>query len=47
MKSVRKKRSERPMRGEYDFRGAVTGKYAKRYAEGARVVRGAKVKTPK
>jgi hypothetical protein len=47
MKSVRKKKFERPMRGEYEFRSAVTGKYAKRYAEGARVVRAAKVKTPK
>jgi hypothetical protein len=38
MKSVQKKRSERPMRKEYDFRGAVVGKYAKRYAEGTNLV---------
>jgi hypothetical protein len=48
MKRLQKKRAERPMRKEYDFSGAVVGKYAKRYAEGARVVRSAaKVKTPK
>ena len=38
MKTVPKKRSERPMRKEYDFRGAVVGKYARRYAEGTNMV---------
>lgn len=38
MKSVQKKRSERPLRKEYDFRTAVVGKYAKQYAEGTNVI---------
>jgi hypothetical protein len=38
MKTEPKKRSERPMRKEYDFRDAVVGKYARRYAEGTNMV---------
>ena len=38
MKTVPKKRSETPMRKEYDFSGAVVGKYAKRYAKGTNLV---------
>ena len=38
MRTVPKKRSERPMRKEYDFRDAVVGKYARRYAEGTNMV---------
>jgi hypothetical protein len=38
MKSVQKKRSETPMRKEYDFNGGVVGKYAKRYAAGTNLV---------
>jgi len=38
MKSVPKKRSDPPMRKEYDFSGGVVGKYAKRYAEATKVV---------
>ena len=38
MKSVQKKRSDLPMRREYDFSGAVVGKYAARYREGTNVV---------
>ena len=38
MKTVPKKRSETPMRKEYDFSGAVIGKYAKRYAKGTNLV---------
>ena len=38
MKIARKKLTERPMRKEYDFRGAVVGKYARRYAEGTNMV---------
>ena len=48
MRTEPEKRSERPMRKEYDFRGAVVGKYVKQYADGAKTVRAAaKVKTPK
>ena len=32
------KNSIRDMRAEYDFRGGVRGKYAKRFAEGSNVV---------
>ena len=38
MKSVPKKRSEPPMRKEYDFSGGVVGKYAKRYADATKIV---------
>lgn len=38
MKSVPKKRSDPPMRKEYDFSGGIVGKYAKRYAEATKVV---------
>ena len=38
MKAAPKKRTERPMRKEYDFRGAVVGKYARKYAEGTNMV---------
>ena len=38
MKTAPKKRSERPMRNEYDFRDAVVGKYARQYAEGTNMV---------
>jgi len=38
MRTVPKKRSERPMRKEYDFRDAVVGKYVRRYAEGTNMV---------
>ena len=38
MKTVPKKRSETPMRKEYDFSGSVVGKYAKRYAKGVNLV---------
>jgi hypothetical protein len=38
MKSGQKKRSETPMRKEYDFSGGVVGKYAKRYAAGTNLV---------
>jgi hypothetical protein len=38
MKAAPKKRAERPMRKEYDFRDAVIGKYARRYAEGTNMV---------
>ncbi len=33
-----KKKRDPDMREEYDFRGGVRGKYAKRYAEGTNVV---------
>lgn len=39
MKSAPKKRSDPPMRKEYDFSGGVVGKYSKRYREGTNVVR--------
>ncbi len=38
MKSVPKKRSDPPMRKEYDFSGGVIGKYAKRYADTTNIV---------
>ena len=37
MKTAPKKRSERPMRKEYDFRSAVVGKYERQYAEGTNI----------
>jgi hypothetical protein len=33
-----KKRSDVEMRDEYDFTGAVRGKYAERYAQGSNIV---------
>jgi hypothetical protein len=38
MKKVTKKRTELPMRSEYDFSKGVVGKYAARYAAGTNVV---------
>jgi len=38
MKSVTKKRTDPPMRKEYDFSGGIVGKYAKRRADNANVV---------
>lgn len=38
MRTTPKKHREPPPRKEYDFRGAVTGKYARRYADGTNVV---------
>lgn len=38
MKSVLKKRTDPPMRKEYDFSGGVVGKYAKGPAPGTNVV---------
>ncbi len=38
MKSPRKKARRRDMLPEYDFRGGVRGKYAKRYAAGTNIV---------
>jgi hypothetical protein len=35
---MKKMRNDPDMLEEYDFRGGVRGKYAKRYAEGANVV---------
>ncbi|MBI5141853.1 MAG: hypothetical protein HZA20_06635 [Nitrospirae bacterium] len=35
---MKKTRNDPDMLDEYDFSGGVTGKYAKRYAEGANVV---------
>jgi hypothetical protein len=35
---MKKTRKDPDMLEEYDFRGGVRGKYAKRYAEGANVV---------
>jgi hypothetical protein len=35
---MKKMRNDPNMLEEYDFRGGVRGKYAKRYAEGANVV---------
>ncbi len=35
---MKKIRANSSMHPEYDFRGGVRGKYAKRYAEGANVV---------
>ena len=37
MKTKLKKRSDE-LRPEYDFRGGIRGKYARRYAEGTNVV---------
>ena len=38
MKKVKTTMREPDMRAQYDFRGAVRGKYAARYAEGTNVV---------
>lgn len=38
MSTARKKSDDDEMLEEYDFSGAVRGKYAKRYAEGTQVV---------
>ena len=38
MSNARRKRSESPMRKEYDFSKGVVGKYARRYAAGTNVV---------
>ncbi len=38
MKSVPKKRTDPPMRKEYDFRGGVVGKYAKPHDDNTNVV---------
>jgi hypothetical protein len=35
---MKPKKTEPEMLDEYDFRGGIRGKYAKRYAEGANVV---------
>lgn len=32
------KKTETPMRPEYDFKGGIRGKYAKRFAEGSNIV---------
>jgi hypothetical protein len=38
VKTAPKKRTERPMRKEYDFSKAAVGKYARNYAEGTNLV---------
>ncbi len=38
MKSATKKRTDPPMRKEYDFNGGIVGKYAKQRADSANVV---------
>ncbi len=38
MSKPKEKASEREMLEEYDFRGGVRGKYARRYAEGSNIV---------
>lgn len=38
MKKTRPAESDAVMRAEYDFTGAVRGKYARRFAEGTNVV---------
>ena len=39
MKKITAKRSDRPMRKEYDFSSdATVGKYARRYASGANII---------
>ncbi len=38
MKKAAKKSEDPDLRSEYDFSGAVRGKYARRYAQGANVV---------
>ena len=38
MKKTRRPISDDDMLDEYDFRGGVRGKYAKRYAEGVNIV---------
>ncbi len=38
MKNGQKKRTEAPMRKNYDFSGGVVGKYARRYQAGTNLV---------
>jgi hypothetical protein len=38
MKNGQKKRTEAPMRRDYDFSGGVIGKYARRYQAGTNLV---------
>ena len=38
MKNGPKKRTEAPMRSDYDFSGGVVGKYARRYQAGTNLV---------
>lgn len=38
MKNIQKKRTEAPMRRDYDFSGGVIGKYARRYQAGTNLV---------
>ena len=38
MKNAQKKRTEAPMRRDYDFSGGVVGKYARRYQAGTNLV---------